>query len=90
MARPGNVGWAGSDTSFRVFPQIPISRQPQLTSWNAELSARFPGLSAPVIIVLAVYSIGMILAAASGLTTVVFFLVRHLGWQCLAVRKRQT
>ena len=65
-----------------------MSRQPQLTSWNAELSTGFPGLSAPVVLVLAIYSTGMILAGASGLTRVVLFLVRHLGWQRFAIRKR--
>ena len=65
-----------------------MSRQPRLTPWNAELSAGFPGLSAPVIAVLAVYSIGMILAGASGLSPVVLYLVRHLGLAWFATRKR--
>ena len=65
-----------------------MSRQPQLTSWNAELSAHLPGLSSPVVFVLAVYSIGMILAGASGLSVVVLFLARHLGMAWFATRKR--
>jgi hypothetical protein len=65
-----------------------LSRPPQLTSWNAELAKRFSHFPAPVLAVLALYSFGMLLAQVSGLSTVVLFLARRLGWAENALRKR--
>src|ERR1700719_4102283 len=65
-----------------------MSRPLQLTSWKHELASRFPQLPDSVVFVLALYSFGMILGRACGLTTVCLFLVKHLGLAYFAVRKR--
>ena len=65
-----------------------MSRHPQFTSWNQVLKSHFGNFPASVIAVLALYSFGMILAQACGLTVVVGFLVQHFGFACHAVRKR--
>jgi hypothetical protein len=65
-----------------------MSRPPQLTSWQQHLANRFPELPAPAVAVLALYSFGLILARASGLSTVVLFLAQRLGRPAHALRKR--
>jgi hypothetical protein len=65
-----------------------MSRPLQLTSWKQELATRFAALPDAVVAVLALYSFGMILGRACGLTTVCLFLVKHLGLAYFAVRKR--
>lgn len=65
-----------------------MSRQLQLTSWNAELAQRFDSFPAPVVAVLALYSFGVVLAKVSGLSTVVLFLSQHLASAKDALRKR--
>jgi DDE family transposase len=65
-----------------------MSRPLQLTSWQQHLANRFPELPAPAVVVLALYSFGMILAKVSGLSTVALFLGKHLGWPYDALRKR--
>jgi hypothetical protein len=65
-----------------------MSRPPQLTQWQTHLTSRFPELPTPVVAVLALYSFGLLLAHVSGLSTVVLFLVRHLGGSPDAWRKR--
>jgi hypothetical protein len=65
-----------------------MSRPPQLTHWHAELASRLPGLPAPVVFGLALYSFGVLLARVSGFATVVLFLAKHLGWPYRALRKR--
>jgi len=65
-----------------------MSRPLQLTSWKQELASRFPDLPVSVVLVLALYSFGMILAQTSGLTTITLFLVKHLGLGFFALRKR--
>jgi hypothetical protein len=65
-----------------------MPRLPQLTQWQKELEGRFPELPATTVLVLALYSFGMILAKASGLSSVVLFLASHLGGSPAALRKR--
>ena len=65
-----------------------MSRLPQLTSWQQHLASRFPDLSAPVVAVLALYSVGMILSKVSGLCAVSLFLSKHLCRPYFALRKR--
>jgi hypothetical protein len=65
-----------------------VSRQLQLTSWNAELAIRFPDFTTPVVAVLALYSFGMILAEVSGLAKVVLWLAKFLSQDPFALRKR--
>ncbi len=65
-----------------------MSRPLQLTSWQQQLTTRFPDLPGSVVVVLALYSFGMILARVSGLTTVCLFLGKHLDLAYYAVRKR--
>jgi hypothetical protein len=65
-----------------------MSRRPQLTQWHQELTGRFPDLPSSVVLVLAVYSFGMLAAHVSGLTTVSFLLAKLFAWSYNAVRKR--
>src|SRR5262245_15726030 len=65
-----------------------MSRPPQLTSWQQQLTSRFPALPAPVVAVLALYSFGMLLAQMSGLSIVTLFLSSHLQCPFDALRKR--
>jgi hypothetical protein len=65
-----------------------VSRRIQLTSWDAELTTRFPDFPAPVVAVLALYSFGLVLAHACGLSAVALFLAGHLGAARDALRKR--
>jgi hypothetical protein len=65
-----------------------MSRPLQLTQWHRELKGRFPELPVRVVFVLALYSIGMILAKVSGLSRVALFLSHLLGWSYDALRKR--
>jgi hypothetical protein len=65
-----------------------MTRPLQLTSWQQHLASRFPDLPGPVVAVLALYSFGMILAGASGLSAVTLALSTALGWAYAALRKR--
>lgn len=65
-----------------------MSRPLQLTQWRQELTTRFPELPPRYVLVLALYSIGMILAKTSGLSTVALYLAKALGWSYHALRKR--
>jgi hypothetical protein len=65
-----------------------MSRPLHLTSWKHELATRFRQLPASVVIVLALYSFGMILGQVAGQTAVAFCLATHLGCAYHAVRKR--
>ena len=65
-----------------------MSRPLQLTQWRDHLASRFEDLPAPVVTVLALYSFGMILSGASGLSSVVLFLARHLGCTFHSLKKR--
>ena len=65
-----------------------MSRPLHLTSWKHELATRFRQLPAPVVVVLALYSFGMILGQVAGQTAVAFCLATHLGCAYHAVRKR--
>ena len=61
---------------------------PQLTPWQQHLATHFPLLPAPVVAVLALYSLGLLLAKVSGLSTVALFLAQHLNRPFHALRKR--
>jgi len=65
-----------------------MSRPLHLTSWKHELASRFRELPASVVVVLALYSFGMILGQVAGQTAVALFLASHLGYAYHAVRKR--
>lgn len=65
-----------------------MSRPLQLTSWNGELKRRFTHLPDTTVLVLALYSFGVILAHLSGLSTVALFLAQHLGLSYFPLRKR--
>jgi hypothetical protein len=65
-----------------------MSRPLHLTSWQHELATRFPALSASVVLVLALYSFGMVVGQVAGLTAVAFVLACRLDCAFSAVRKR--
>jgi len=53
-----------------------MSRHPELYQWNDTLTSRFPQLSQPQVSVLALWTLGMILARGCGLTLVALQLAR--------------
>ena len=65
-----------------------MSRPSQLTDWHRQLATRLPELPAAAVCVLALYSFGVLLAHACGLSAVVSFLASHLGQRPAALRKR--
>lgn len=65
-----------------------MSHKLHLNSWQAELASRFVHFSKPAIKVLALYSFGVILTTAFGLSAIALFLSKHLGKSYDSVRKR--
>ena len=65
-----------------------MSRSLQLTPWRQHLATRFPQLPATTVLVLALYSFGMIFAKVSGLSSIALFLGKLLGCPYFALRKR--
>lgn len=65
-----------------------MSRPAQLTSWDLESKRRFPGLSAPAVAVLALYSFGVLLAHGCGLSLVCLAPSKTLRSPYSALRKR--
>jgi hypothetical protein len=64
------------------------SRPPQLYAWQPQLASHWPGLSPAFLAVLALWSLGMILARRTGLSTVVCHRVPLLGQSDNTVRQR--
>jgi len=65
-----------------------MPRHPELYHWQATLASRLPGLSKPLVALLALWSLGMILARCCGLSSVALFLSRVLGRPYNTVRQR--
>jgi hypothetical protein len=65
-----------------------MSRHPELYQWQAELSNRFPRLSSTYVGLLALWSIGMLLARSCGLVRVTNHLTPLLGQSFDTVRQR--
>jgi hypothetical protein len=65
-----------------------VSRRPELYHWQAELANHFHGLSPAFVLLLALYSLGMILARRCGLSTVALQLSRLLGQRYGNLRQR--
>jgi hypothetical protein len=63
-------------------------RRRALSRWAALLRQRFPTLSAPQVFVLALWSIGIVLARAASLHAVVLALACWLPWNKLSLLKR--
>jgi len=59
-----------------------------LDQWTAEVTSHLPSLSKPQAIVLALWSFGMVMTKACGLTTIAAFLARLLGQHENSVRQR--
>jgi hypothetical protein len=59
-----------------------------LAQWTAEVTSHLPSLSKPQAIVLALWSFGMVMTKACGLTTVAVFLASLLGQKENSVRQR--
>src|SRR5262249_40972924 len=57
----------------------PMSRHPELYQWNDTLTSRFPKLPTTFVWLLALWTLGMILARRCGLSSVCLFLARLLG-----------
>lgn len=65
-----------------------MSRHPQLYQWQNTLARRFPKLPRTFVVLLALWTLGMILARRCGLSSVALFLARTLGRKENSVRQR--
>lgn len=65
-----------------------MSRHPELYRWSQQLASRFPGLSPVFVTLLALWSLGMILAQRCGLSRVVCHLAALLDQKDNTVRQR--
>jgi hypothetical protein len=65
-----------------------MSRHPELYQWQADLAMRLPHLSAPMIGLLALWSIGMVLVRSCGLVVVATQVASLLGLKFDAARQR--
>ena len=65
-----------------------MSRHPQLYHWEKTLARHFPKLPATFVVLLALWTLGMILARRCGLSSVALFLARTLGRQENTMRQR--
>ena len=65
-----------------------MPRHPQLYHWQKTLTRRFPKLPKTFIVLLALWTLGMILARRCGLSSVALFLARLLGRKENTMRQR--
>src|SRR5437660_10451922 len=65
-----------------------MSRHPELYRWSQQLASRFPGLPPVFVALLALWSLGMILAHRCGLSSVACHLARLLDQKDNTVRQR--
>jgi Transposase DDE domain len=65
-----------------------MSRHPQLYHWQKTLTRRFPHLPKTFVALLALWTLGMILARRCGLSSVALFLARLLGRKENTLRQR--
>ena len=65
-----------------------MSRQEAVSAWTAEVSRRFPQLSRPQAVVLALWSLGIAVAGCCGQTSVVVVVADWLGQSESTVRQR--
>ena len=65
-----------------------LSRHPQLYHWRQTLARRFPQLPKTFVVLLALWTLGMILARRCGLRSVALFLARALGRKENTLRQR--
>jgi hypothetical protein len=65
-----------------------MSRPPELYQWNAQIAIHFPGLSKPVVMGLALWSLGMIVVGACSLSAVADWWSCRLGQRHHTVRER--
>jgi hypothetical protein len=65
-----------------------MPRHPELYAWNATLQAHFPHLARTYVWLLTLWTLGLVLARRSGLSTVGLFLARLLGHKPNTLRQR--
>src|SRR6267154_1430233 len=65
-----------------------MSRHPQLYHWEKTLARHFPKLPKTFVVLLALWTLGMILARRCGLSSVALFLARTLGRKENTMRQR--
>lgn len=65
-----------------------MPRHPQLYHWQKTLTSRFPNLPKTFIVLLALWTLGMILARRCGLSSVALFLARLLDRKENTLRQR--
>src|SRR5215470_2316282 len=68
--------------------RIPMSYHPRVTEWTAIIRPHLPHLTKPQALVLALWSLGMVLARSCALTAVSAFLATWLGRKEPAVRQQ--
>src|SRR6516164_9188936 len=65
-----------------------MPRHPQLYHWQSTLARHFPHLSKTSVVLLALWTLGMILARRCGLSSVALFLARALDRKENTIRQR--
>lgn len=65
-----------------------MSHPPELYQWKAQIANHFPGLSQPVVMGLALWSLGMIVARSCSLTAIADWWACRLGQPFSTVRER--
>src|SRR2546425_2893506 len=89
MTRPPSVGHGMGGCVSPITPRrIPMSCPPRVTEWTTIIQAHLPHLTKPQATVLALWSLGMVLARSCALTAVSAFLATWLGRKEPAVRQQ--
>src|SRR5882672_8976777 len=89
MTRHPCVGYGRGGCVAPITPRrIPMSCHPRVTAWRSIIQTRLPHLTKPHVTVLALWSLGMVLARSCALTAVRTFLATWLGRKEPAVRQQ--
>src|SRR6266851_620751 len=80
VTRHPSVGHRMGDCVYPIPPRrIPMSCHPRVTEWTMTIQTHLPHLTKPQATVLALWSLGMVLARSCALTAVSAFLATWLG-----------
>src|SRR4030095_5599919 len=89
MTRHPSVGHRMGGCVAPIAPRrIPMSCHPRVTAWTTIIQTRMPHLSKPQAVVLALWSLGMVLARSCALTAVSLFLAQGLERKANTVRQQ--
>src|SRR5438094_5877820 len=89
VTRHPSVGHCMGDCVYPITPRrIPMACHPRVTAWTTRIHTHLPHLTKPQATVLALWSLGMVLARSCALTAVRAFLAMGLHRQEDAVRQQ--